>query len=128
IRIADSLQGGYNFMVRSTGWINCDRFANDPTPKVEFTISSSPEEKMYCAYLVFKDIKSILPGYYLNNKWTFRDVPEGKDVTLFTIGINNGKTICSIKEMKTGNGDINNLQFFATNPQDFKKRLSSMNL
>ena len=124
----DSLERRYEFSISATGWINCDRFLHDPSPKVEFAVTGNAEEKVYCAYLVFKDIKSVMPSYFMNNKCTFRDVPVGKEVTLITIGISNGKTICSIRNMKTGSGDIGGLQFLATSPQEFKRKMASMNL
>jgi len=128
LRRADSIQGRYNFSVTTTGWINCDRFSNDNLPKVEFTISGNKDEKIYCSYLVFKDIKSVLPSYANNNKCTFYDVPEGKNVTLITLGISNGKTICSMRDMKTERGDISRMRFEETNPEKFKERLLAMKL
>jgi|GEM_PF-6021766 len=128
LRRADSLQGRYNFSVTTTGWINCDRFFDDRSPRVEFAISGNKDEKIYCSYLVFKDIKSVLPSYANNNKCTFYDVPEGKNVTLITLGISNGKTICSMRDMKTGKGDISGMRFEETNPEKFKERLLAMKL
>ena len=128
LRRADSIQGRYNFSVTTTGWINCDRFSNDNSPRVEFAVSGNKDEKLYCSYLVFKDIKMLLPSYVYNNKCTFYDIPQGKDVTLITIGIRNGKTVCSMRDIKTGRGDITGMRFEETDPEDFKQRLMAMRL
>lgn len=74
-------QETYIMSMTRLGWINCDRFYEIKEP-VRFVVKADSVEKTFVA-LIFKDIKSVLPGYQLSNLSTeFSGIPKGADVTV----------------------------------------------
>lgn len=125
--VRETIRDNYVFTLPNTGWFNCDRFVNDGSQKCEFAVLGNNENKIYCSFLLFEKYNSIFPGYSCNNKTVFRNIPLGENVTVITIGIKNGKTVCALKKLRTADYDISNLQFVQTDPEDFKSRLRSLN-
>jgi len=93
--IPDSLNGfgfGYEFLVDSLTWINCDRFSNIPEDEQTSVCVSLPDEftnKNTAVYIVFNDIKSVIGLYGDPQKMLFCDsyesCPVGYGVTFVVI-------------------------------------------
>lgn len=84
---------GYQFLIDATklGWINCDAFYEvkdkvDLIVKTEMTYSPSVR-------MIFKERKSILPGYSLgkSNEIHFNDVPNGEEVSILSYAFSKDK-------------------------------------
>lgn len=77
---------GYLMKLSKLGWINCDRFYD--IQKKTKLIVKVPSVKNTTVALIFKDIKSIMPGYcYSNNTIEFANLPDGQNVTLLAYSI-----------------------------------------
>lgn len=113
------------------GWINCDRFLNDPGEKKSIElIVKSPEIKSARLYVVFTDINSIMQeNYYEAQKESvqFTNIPLNKEVTIFAISAL-GSTPMIYKKKITA-GSINKLEiaFEETPLNELKSALHELN-
>jgi hypothetical protein len=88
----------------SLGWINCDKFSEEPDVTnfvVEVDTSYHPSVRM-----VFKNIKSVMSGYADNaGNISFSGIPVGERVTLVAYSIKDDVPYMAMKEiMITENG------------------------
>jgi hypothetical protein len=64
------------------GWINCDLFYNNSSPKIDLIVEFN-EEFTPDVSLILEDINSVLPySYREENKLIFKNVPVNKKVTI----------------------------------------------
>lgn len=85
------------------GWINCDRFLNDPNPKVdiELLVANNKFTKARF-YLMFKGIRSLLSlNYTKGEKSIFNAIPTQKDVELIGVAYENGDSYIFRQALKT---------------------------
>ncbi|HSC38048.1 MAG TPA: hypothetical protein VLD19_09265, partial [Chitinophagaceae bacterium] len=124
------LRKEYTYNLSKLGWINCDRFLNDPGPKIQFTIDLGPgyEARNFQSSLVFARYRSVIPGYYSQSKLGYSQIPEGEPVHLICVGIKDGKVVACIHSFTTSAGEINSLHFEETTPEQFKQKLRDINL
>lgn len=81
--------GAFPLTSNRLGWINCDKFYNDKSPKIDFVITINKDTKAN-VYLVFENINSIMPYTFKeNNKFHFNNVPKGMAVKV--VGIYDAK-------------------------------------
>ena len=124
----DKLSLKYSFNLKNTGWINCDRFYNDPAPKIQFFVSDSSKTKIYLSYLVFDDIRSVMTNYGIGYQSFFYNIPEGKKATLICLGIKNGKTVYAMKKIVAEKKSITDIKFEETTPAEFRKQIAGLDL
>ncbi|HKC69667.1 MAG TPA: hypothetical protein VKG26_15625, partial [Bacteroidia bacterium] len=98
---ADSIFEDFNALsITKLGWINCDRFNNDPNEKIEFVIEN--EDISFQARLVFTDIKSMMPSRLNNNnKNCFSNIPLNKNVRVVAIRITDSEPYIALAETNT---------------------------
>lgn len=72
------------------GWINCDRFYNQAVTNVQYALTSGD---IPCAatYLVFKDIRSVVSGYYDSHTNTIFNMPINRRATFIMIAVKDEK-------------------------------------
>ena len=98
------------FSSAKLGWLNVDRFVDDPAPKVDMTLTlDDPEDLM--VKMIYKDFKSVIPPLFANGVHSFSGIPEGKNITLMIIRNSNDKLMMSITEHVTANGEITGMKF-----------------
>lgn len=98
------------FSSAKLGWLNVDRFVDDPAPKVDMTITlENPADLM--VKMIYKDYKSVVPADFANNIYSFSGIPEGKKITMLIIQNENEKVGMSITEHVTSAGWIDGFQF-----------------
>ena len=98
------------FSSAKLGWLNVDRFVDDPAPKVDMTLTlDDPEDLM--VKMIYKDFKSVIPPMFANGVHSFSGIPEGKNITLMIIRNSNDKLMMSITEHVTANGEITGMKF-----------------
>lgn len=93
----------YYFMQSSRlGWINCDRFYDVPD-KTDLYVKSDTAVKP-SVRLVFRDINSVMPGYYYSADKTvkFDDVPKGQTVTAVAVAVKGDKYFYGSEEVVIG--------------------------
>ena len=74
----------YVFAASELGWINCDRFYNNNSPKIDFVLETENPQNT-TAYLKFKSINALMLGYLQNGKLVFKNIPKGEQVSVITI-------------------------------------------
>jgi hypothetical protein len=82
------------FASNEMGWLNCDRFEEDPAAKIDFYVNC-PSPNNTNISLAFEDFPGLLAGQNDNGQIVFHNVPKGKKVKI--IGIDSGSatpTMC----------------------------------
>lgn len=77
-------------IIEELGWINCDRFINDSdltNLRVNYDKGHKPS-----MFLIFKEIKSIMPSDYPIGYRAFRNLPIGYDVRLVAFSVKDSIT------------------------------------
>lgn len=123
------LMGRYSFTITGLGWYNCDK-TNNRGPKTLFAFKPGEgfEPSTMVSHLVFTKYKSVLKGAYKDNKITFGRVTKDEPVKIVCIGIKDGKVMSCIQELTTDREEIGDLVFTETTPEQFRKKLQSLNL
>lgn len=102
----------YVFTTTKLGWINCDRFWDNNSPKIDFTVNTQLAEKADVK-LLFEDIESIMQGSLIDDKIVFRNVPNGLKVKLVGISYENNQPLLAVGKTTTQD-KVYNLQDFST--------------
>ncbi len=120
----------YTFNISNLGWINCDRFDNDPRPRVDFVVDPGPgiNTSLLRSQLIFTRYQSLVQGYYRGNKLSYGKIPVGEKVQLVCLCVKNGKMVSCIKSLTTSAHEISDLRFEETTPEQFKEKLKALNL
>ena len=120
----------HSFTITTLGWLNCDKWQNDPTPKIEFTINlgAGQEAANFVSQLVFTRYKSVMNGYYTDSKIQFRNIPENEPVQLVSIGVKEGKVVYCIQPLVVSRKEVTDLRFEETTPQQFRQKLAELKL
>ncbi|HEY4150194.1 MAG TPA: hypothetical protein VGM41_14745 [Chitinophagaceae bacterium] len=120
----------YTFNISNLGWINCDRFENDPRPRVDFVVDPGPgiNTSLLRSQLVFTRYQSLAQGYYHNNKLSYGKIPVGEKIQLVCLCVKNGKMVSCIRSITVSAHEINDLRFEETTPEQFKAKLIALNL
>jgi hypothetical protein len=102
-------QETYIMSMTKLGWINCDRFYETKNP-TKFLVKADSVDKTFVA-LIFKDIKSVLPGYQFANFTTqFTGIPAGADVTILAYRVNEKTKEAIVGKQDVIVGDTNVVQ------------------
>lgn len=113
------------FSSAKLGWLNVDRFVDDPAPKVNMTLTlDNPEDLM--VKLIYKEYKSVVPADFKNNIYEFNGIPENKKFTLMVIRNEPGKISMSITEHTTKSGPITGVTFKDYTMEELKKELKKL--
>lgn len=96
--------------INRLGWINCDRFVDDVSPRTDLHIladgqPSNSQTTKY--YLVFQDIKSIMPFEAVDNKLVVKNIPSGQNVTVVGIRVE-GEATASVFTQSGKVGELEN--------------------
>jgi len=115
----------------SFGWINCDRFMNDQSPKINIELIVKNDSLSGARfYAIFSDIKSIMTGHYYNgmeNPASFKNVPKGKDITIIAISVKNEKPYMFETKINTSEIDKVFIDLSATSKAAIEERMRSFN-
>ena len=122
-----SRTNSYLFNTTQLGWINCDRFINSNTPRIRFKFKIKEHIADIDAKLIFKNIRSVLPGSRVADGLDFGQVPRGEDVILIAIKVIDNQYYMSIEELKVENLEELNLDFKAYTIEGLKKELERLN-
>lgn len=99
---------GYLMKTNKMGYINCDRFLDEPLKTnliVKCESGVATEENKMCYRLVFADIKSIMSGYEYSpeGKMKFSNLPKGREVVVLAFQIpKNGTPKFAYQKVKLG--------------------------
>jgi len=117
---------GYVATVSKLGWINCDRFYNDPAEKMEVQIQEAEDATLYA---VCKDMNAMLP-FHRNSEGTYaaNGLPKGKKITVIAIKIKDGMPQYAQREMKVGDTVSSSMTYRSLPLRDLKEELKKLNI
>ncbi len=124
----DEYEETYLMTMTKLGWINCDRFYETKNP-VKLLVKADSVEKTFVA-LIFKDMKSILPGNQFTNFTTeFTGIPSGEAATILAYRINEKtkQAIVGQQEVILGDTSVVQLSMQSMELRDFKSMLAQFN-
>lgn len=88
----------YNF-----GFINCDRFIDEPQKPFMVKLDETNENTTANYYLVFNDIRGVMTGYTSDKELSFGSVPVNKQATLIAISFEGSQAYYFSSAVTTGN-------------------------
>ena len=100
----------YIMTTSSLGWINCDRFYDEPNKQNILVKVDSTLKLQVC--MIFKDIKSVMNGYANYTKTDevlFNDIPRDKEAYLIAYVIKNKQPYFGVKQITTGKKELEEL-------------------
>jgi hypothetical protein len=121
-------QNTYVMEATKLGWINCDRFYEVKEPVNVFV--SADTSKNNTVALIFRNMKSVLPGYSYTNRFTeFHRLPKGEPVTVLAYRINKKtkQTFVGREDITLGDLDSVKLQMEEVYLAQFKTLLKEFN-
>lgn len=101
IEKADSMFADFNtYSISKLGWINCDRFNNEPGERIEFALENINID--FNARMIFKGIKSMLESHVDNDgKTVFSRIPKDKEVRIVAMRFENFEPYVAMAEVNT---------------------------
>lgn len=117
--------------VLNFGWINCDRFYNDPREQfpIQLTVNN-PDIRSARFYLVFNNINSMMQSSYFNiqkEAVRFENIPENEEVTILAISASGDKPMLYKKKITTGRVNKLEVAFEETTINELKSALNELN-
>lgn len=110
----------------SLGWINCDRFYDDPTEKMEIIVSVDTALNP-SVRLVFKNIQSVMSGYSdENGKIHFEGIPQGSEVSLVAYSIVDNKPYMAMKNIAVTTNSEEKMLLTETSKKWMERELLSL--
>ncbi len=116
----------YLFSTSQLGWINCDRFYPNNTPRIDYVIDAGESSENH-ASLVFHSMKAILDGYSTDTKFRFFRIPAGEKVTIVVIKKVNNEILLAVKESTTDVKGETNLTFETVTITKLKSEMEKLN-
>lgn len=96
----------YMLTSKTLGWINCDRFYEDPSPKTDLYATVPSDIKNPSLMLMFDDIKSVMQADTSGGKWIFRNIPVGKKARLISVGERNRQAVMGVLPVSISNTPV----------------------
>jgi hypothetical protein len=122
----NTIMGGYVATVSKLGWINCDRFSNDPAEKMQVLVNETEDATMYA---ICKDINAMLPfSRNAEGTYTASGLPKGKKITIVAIKIKDGMPQYAQRDMKVGDAALPGMVYRSLPLRDLKEELKKLNI
>jgi len=113
------------------GWINCDRFWNEPSPKTDIQLLVNNDSLTGARiYAVFSDLKSIMTTQYwkgMQDTASFKNVPTGKDLIIIALSAKDETPLIFETTINTSTQKQVNIEFIATTQSEIKEKMKRMN-
>ena len=90
----------YIFDSKSLGWMNCDRFINPSSERINYTVKV-PKSKDIFVKIVFTDYNTVMTGNEIRGKFIFEDLPINESVKVVVLDEKRGKPQLKIVDSKT---------------------------
>lgn len=115
----------------SFGWINCDRFWNDPSPKTDIQLLVNKDSISGARiYAVFNDLNSVMTEYYwwgMSDTASFDNIPIGKNLTIIALSAKNETPLFFETSINTSTDMLVNIEFNQTNQSYILERINQLN-
>jgi len=113
------------------GWINCDRFMNDPNPKIDIQFLVNNDSLSGARiYAVFSDIKSTMTTHYwrgMLDTASFNNVPVGKKLRIIALSAKNDTPYFFETTINTETDKQVQIEFTVTTQEEIKEKMKQMN-
>lgn len=110
--------------VAQLGWINCDKFYNDPSEKVQLVVNEAEDASMY---VVCKEINSVL-SCSPNGRGAYAasGIPKGKKVSVIAIKLKDGKAQFAMQDVKAGETGALQMNYRSLSMKELKEELRNL--
>jgi len=123
---ADRAIRAYVADVTRLGWINCDKFYNDPAEKIQLAVNETEDATMYA---LCRDLNSILPLTRTGeNTYVVNGLPKGRAVSIVSIKLKDGVPHLALHETKVGQTDDLKMNYRSLTIKDLKEELQRLNI
>lgn len=113
------------------GWINCDRFYEDPKPKTDIQLTVNNDSLQGARFFaIFKDIKSVITEYYWKGQKedvVFKDIPIGKVLTIIALSAKDDTPFIFEKTINTETDRQVQVNFEVTTQTKIQEKMKKMN-
>ena len=110
--------------VAQLGWINCDKFYNDPAEKVQLVVNEAEDASMY---VVCKDLNSVL-SCSPNGRGAYAatGIPKGKKISVISIKLKDGKAQFAQQDVKAGETGALEMNYRSLSMKELKEELRNL--
>lgn len=113
------------------GWINCDRFYEDPKPKTDIQLTINNDSLQGARFFaIFKDIRSVITEYYWKGQKedvVFKDIPIGKVLTIIALSAKDETPFIFEKTINTETDRQVQVNFEVTTQTKIQEKMKKMN-
>jgi len=99
-------KNGWEYYVFSTnvlGYLNCDKFYNDPNPRTTIQVYGGQNAKVK---MIFTELNSFLEPVAMGDVKRFNNIPENMRVKIVAIKVKDGIPYMAVKDMNTSEKNI----------------------
>ena len=89
----------YIFDSRKLGWMNCDRFINPSSERINYIVKV-PKSKNVFTKLIFTEYNTVMTGNEKRGKFIFEDLPINESVKIVVLDEKRGKPLMKIVDSK----------------------------
>lgn len=118
------------FAVTELGWINCDKFYNEKSERVNVmaSVSNKNLEGKAKAFLVFDEMNSVIEGEMnANGQYTFANIPAGMKAKIVAIGYSIGDgAYMSTANVTTKAGSVATMSLNKISEADLKSTMATL--
>lgn len=107
------------------GWINCDRFLNEPLHKAQVTIANAQPNEQVGVLVHFDGMKSVMQLW--NEGGTFTGSIPARPVTFIAVSNRGGQTYAAFQSVQAQPGQTHALTLAPISEAAFGERLKSLN-
>lgn len=94
-----SAVSAYLFSSSKLGWINCDRFYRNSSPRVDYSVNVGSSQQAEIK-IIFNDINSVLNAWVKDGRYVFYNLPIGMSITLFAVKREDGQYYLATKKTR----------------------------
>lgn len=123
---ADRAIRAYVTDVTRLGWINCDKFYNDPAEKIQLVVDEPEDATLY---VLCRDINSVL-AFSRNAQGTYvaNGLPKGKKVSVVSIKLKDGVPHFALHDTKVGDPGALKMDYRSMTLRDLREELKKLNI
>lgn len=106
------------------GWINCDKFYNEPGERVQLVVN---EPEIATMYVVCKDINSVLT-FNPNGQGAYiaAGLPRGRKVSIVSIKLKDGRAQYAVQETKAGESGALTMNYRSVSLKELREELRNL--
>jgi TonB family protein len=116
----------YVFRTTKLGWINCDRFFYDKSPRTDFFVNVGDAFNTDVK-IIFEEFNSVLGGKVIKDKYIINNVPLGRPVTIVAVKNENNQLFLAIKKSKISIEGESDLIFKPVTLQELREEMKKLN-